>query len=78
MSGFTYEGDLVYDTREIRVQAIHVEGCDPSLAGVSVYLVNPDGQWHLFATWDVGPFEPQSSTDEITNRLVRLIKQILG
>lgn len=78
VSGFTYEGDLTYDVREFRVQAIHVEGTDPSLCGVSVYVANSDGQWGVLATWDVGPFEPSTTVAEIEGHVVRLIHQVLG
>jgi hypothetical protein len=78
MTKAVWDEDPVYDVREVRIQAIHVEGCDPSLAGVSVYFVQPDGQWSLFATWDLGPFDAPSERATVEDRVVRLIHQILG
>jgi hypothetical protein len=70
--------DLTYDVREIRIQAIHVEGTDPSLSGVQIFVVREDGQWGVLATYDVGPFDSPNNVENIERACCTLVHQILG
>lgn len=49
--------DLVYDVREVRIQATHVDGEDPSIVAVDVFYVTDSGQWSHASGWTVGPFD---------------------
>lgn len=69
--------DLLQDVREIRIQAIHMVGEDPSLAGVQVFWVDDAGQWSILETHDVGPFDGPDRTKKVKQQLRKLIDQLL-
>jgi hypothetical protein len=54
--------DLVYDVREVRIQAVHVDGEDPSISAVDVFYVTDSGQWSHVSGWTVGPFDDNNVT----------------
>ena len=74
----TYEEDLAYDVREIRIQAAHVEGEEPTLAYVTVFLVTESGQWKVLVHWDCGPFDGPEIAADIDNHLHKLVHQLLA
>lgn len=69
--------DVTMTERACRVEAHHVEGADPSLCYVAVYLTDERGQWLLFADYTCSAFGGQDVAGQITEDIKRVIAKIL-
>jgi len=61
----------------LRIEAHHVEGADPSLCYVAVYITDPHGQWGLVRDWSFGPFGDGVDTREVIGRITGCVVAML-
>lgn len=63
--------------RAMRVEAHHVEGADPTLCYVAIYVTDERGQWAMYDDWTFEPFEQGAQVDECKSQIKRLLSHLL-
>ena len=70
--------DVTMTERCIRVEAHHVDGCDPSLAYLAVYTTDERGQWFLLADWSFEALGGVDARAQAVQAIKRWVTQLAG
>ena len=68
--------DVSMSERAVRVEAHHVDGADPSLAYVAMYVTEDTGQWLLYKDWTFGPFDGASDRVEMYDSIDAVLSRL--